>query len=336
MEDLDRIPVHIISGFLGSGKTTFLNQFIQSQPTKRIIVIENEVGKVNIDGALVVEGVEEVMELTAGCLCCDLNGKLYELLVNLIHRRHDFDLLLIETTGIADPSAVVETFWMNGFIESNYEVKSTICLADAQYMRQSIEQTDEARRQIAFADVVLLNKCDLVEPAEADDLQRFIEDINPTTVVHQGSEGLFPYRKISAVSTLDKDRVEYKNRQLSDGYTHKHKGINTFTLSFDTPFDFAELRFRLMVILQANKQQIYRIKGILDVVGIEERVILQSVYQTYRIEEGSAWHVGEMRESKIVFIGNGVEKASIERILNQCLDHKAGALREVEAFEMAM
>ena len=251
MEEKNRIPVHVITGFLGSGKTTFLNHLIQSQRTKRIIVIENEVGKVNIDGALVMEGVEEVMELTAGCLCCDLNAKLYELLISLIHRRDEFDLLLIETTGIADPSSVVETFWMNGFIENNYEVRSTICLADAQYMRQSIEQTDEARRQIAFADVVLLNKCDLVRSSEADALQFFIEDINPSVKVFQGREGLFPYGQILKISTLDKDRAEYENRQVSAAYVHKHKGINTFTLTFDTPFDFAELRFRLMMIFQA-------------------------------------------------------------------------------------
>ncbi len=329
MENEKRIPVHIITGFLGSGKTTFLNEFIRSQKGRnRIVVIENEVGKVNIDGALVVEGVEEVMELTAGCLCCNLNEKLYELLIDLENCRAKFDILLIETTGIADPSGVLETFWSHGFIESNFEVKNTICLADAQYMRESIEQTDEARRQIAFADVVLLNKCDMVSPTEADGLQVLIEDINPSVKVHQGSEGRFPNEEILNLLAHDAKRVERQNQAISPNYEHRHKGINTFTLLFDTPFDFAELRFRLMVLLEVNKQQIYRIKGIVDVAGMDERIIIQSVYRSYRVEESRPWAEGEVRQSKIVFIGKGVEKASMERIFNQCLDHKAGAERE--------
>jgi G3E family GTPase len=316
---INKIPVYIITGFLGSGKTTFLNQFIHYQSDKRIIVVENEIGKTNIDGALIIESVEDVLELTAGCLCCNLNEKLYDLLFDLAKRRSEFDVLIIETTGIADPAAVAETIWTGGFMDKNYDLKNTICLADAQNMLQSIEQTDEARRQIAFSDIVLLNKCDLVDADRINDVKTIISDINPFAKVLQGHEGHFSHDDILQYSDHVKNRSEMQHKDISNNFTYKHKGIHTFTLVFDRPFDFPVLRRTLMLLLHVNKQQIYRIKGIIDIPDMENRIIIQSVYQSYRIEEGSLWGDQEVRESKIVFIGNEVEKESIERVFKQCL-----------------
>ncbi len=322
---INKIQVYIVTGFLGSGKTTFLNQFIHYQSDKRIIVIENEIGKTNIDGALIIDSVEDVVELTAGCLCCNLNEKLYDLLFDLEKRRSEFDILIIETTGIADPSAVAETIWTGGFMDKNYVLKNTICLADAQYMQQSIEQSDEARRQIVFSDIVLLNKCDLVDKVKINDLRLLISEINPFAKIFEGIEGHFSNQEILQFSEQATDRTEKKTAKISTDYQYKHNGIQTFTLIFDKPFDFAHLRHTLMLLLHVNKHQIYRIKGILDIADMENRIIIQSVYKSYRIEEGGVWGGDEIKLSKIVFIGHDVEKSSIERVFKQCLIKSAHA-----------
>jgi G3E family GTPase len=319
MDVQQKIPVYIITGFLGSGKTTFLNNLIKNASDKRVVVIENEIGKVNIDGAMIIDSVDDVIELTAGCLCCNLNEKLYNVLKGLVERKDEFDILVIETTGIADPAGVVETFWIDGYMERNFNVMSTICLADAQNMRISIEITEEARRQIAFADIVLLNKTDGVPVEELASLTSLINDINPGVVTYHGEFGKFPCDKILQYAAHSKVTIQNKIQALHNQYTHKHKGINTFTLTYDQPFDFNRLRHTLMLLIQVNKSQIYRIKGFVNVPEMENRILIQSVYQSYRVEEGSPWEENEVRESKIVFIGNDVAKESIERMFKQCL-----------------
>lgn len=319
MPSTSKIPVYIITGFLGAGKTTFLNHFIKSLKDKRIIVIENEIGKTNIDGALITESVEDIRELTAGCLCCDLNEKLYDLLYELAQKRDDFDMLVIETTGIADPAAVVETFWTGAFMEKTYDVKGTICLADAQNMMDAIENTDEARRQLSFADIVLINKCESLDELQKNILTKLVLDIHPGTEILSGSEGIFDVFEIIHFLDQHESQKETRLDLVPTQLDYKHKGITTFTLTFDHPFDFRKLKHTLMLLLNVNKHQIYRIKGILDIPDMENKIILQSVYKTWRIEEGSPWVKHEIRQSKIVFIGHEVKKESIERVFMQCL-----------------
>lgn len=318
IDNNNKIPIYIITGFLGSGKTTFLNHFIKSQPTVRILVIENEVGKANIDGALIIQSAVDVKELTAGCLCCDLNEKLYDMLYELAQRRSEYDMLVIETTGIADPSSVAETIWTGGFMDKTYDLKATICVADAHNMEESLEKTEEARRQLAFANLVLLNKCEGVNVENIKHLTTLIQNIHPGITVFQGSEGAFSTRDILAFSEQVSSKTETTVHTDLDT-KHKHHGINTFTLTFDLPFDYRQLRHTLMLLLNINKHQIYRIKGILDVPDMENKVIIQSVFKSFRMEEGSEWQPDEVRKSTIVFIGNDVEKESIERVFRQCL-----------------
>ncbi|MBK8348137.1 MAG: GTP-binding protein [Saprospiraceae bacterium] len=247
------------------------------------------------------------------------------MLYDLEKRRSEFDILVIETTGIADPSAVAETFWTGSFMEKTYEVKHTICLADAQNILQSLTSADEAHRQIAFADVILLNKCDLIDTHQLDAVRHVLLDIHPGIRIFEGVEGIFPFELISQVKIHDIDRAETDYNTLSVKHESKHHGINTFTLMFDTPFDFGRLRHTLMLLLHVNKHQIYRIKGIIDVSDMDNRIILQSVYQSYRIQEGSEWKDDEVRNSKIVFIGHDVEKSSIERVLKTCLNKQTSS-----------
>lgn len=315
----NKIPVFIITGFLGAGKTTFINHFIKTQPTKKILVIENEVGKANIDGALIVQSAVDVKELTAGCLCCDLNEKLYDLLYDLAQRKDEFDMLVIETTGIADPSSVAETIWTGGFMDKTYDLKATICVADAQNMEDALDKTDEARRQLTFADIVLLNKCDHLTSEHLNNIQHLIQNIHPGIPILTGNEGNFSAEGIMKLSTQNISNKSEILDNIAKDFKHKHQGINTFTLTFDRPFEYRQLRHTLMLLLNINKHQIYRIKGIIDVPDMKEKVVLQSVFKSFRMEEGSEWKDYEIRKSTIVFIGHDVEKESIERVFKQCL-----------------
>jgi G3E family GTPase len=314
-----KIPVFIITGFLGAGKTTFINHFIQSNKLLRILVIENEIGKTNIDGALLIRDQIDIRELTAGCLCCDLNEKLYDLLYELSQKKDTFDVLIIETTGIADPAAVAETFWTGTYMDKHYEIRGIICLADAQNMLTSLQQNEDTRRQLTFADVVLLNKCDQSNKETISDVKNIIHNICPDVHIYEGSEGIFP---IEELINLDIHLTSKKEKMISSSNeteVKKHNGIHTFTLTFDEAFDYRKLKHMLMLLIHVNKQQIYRIKGMLNIEGLNEKIILQSVFKSYRMEEGSPWNVHEKRQSKIVFIGHEVEKASIERVFQQCL-----------------
>ncbi|MEM6765743.1 MAG: GTP-binding protein, partial [Bacteroidota bacterium] len=155
-----KIPVHLITGFLGSGKTTFLNYFIRERLPERILVIENECGDVNVDGAMILDGVEEVLELSAGCLCCSLADGLLDLLALTVEKREQYDRLVIETTGIADPSSIIQVFLSHPMVEKVFELEQVICLADAEFLTDWLEEAEEALRQLSFADVILLNKID--------------------------------------------------------------------------------------------------------------------------------------------------------------------------------
>jgi G3E family GTPase len=283
------------------------------------MVIENEIGKTNIDGAILIQDQTDIRELTAGCLCCDLNEKLYDLLYELSQKKDDFDVLIIETTGIADPAAVVETFWTGGYMEKHFEIRSVICLADAQNMMTSLSQNEEARRQLTFADVILLNKCDQASPEEINHVREVITQIHPDVHIMEGSEGVFPVDQLISLNfhmTSQKEKMIINNTNAG---IKKHQGISTFTLTYEDAFNYRKLKHILMLMINVNKSQIYRIKGLLNIEGMDEKIILQSVYKSYRMEEGSPWADDEKRESKIVFIGHEVEKESMDRVFRQCL-----------------
>ncbi len=315
---INKIPVYIITGFLGSGKTTFVNGIIKAVPEQKIIVIENEIGSVNIDGALIASGVESVIDLTAGCLCCNLNEKLYDLLYELEKRRGEFDILVVETTGIADPASVAETFWLGGFMSDHYEIKSTICVADVKHIRRSMEETEEARRQISFADIVVFNKCDLAGTSEIAEVKKWIAGFNPSMNHFEGSNGYFPYHEILTIEANNNNSVEDRVNKSPHLQAFKHHDLQTFTLTFTEDFDLAHLRHTLTILIQINRSQIYRIKGFIAVHDDAHRLVLQSVYQSFRLTEGSKWPEGEARISKLVFIGKAVEKQSIENVFKKC------------------
>lgn len=320
-----RIPVTLLTGFLGAGKTTVLNHLIrQRYGQERIMVIENEIGQTNVDGALIQPGVEDVIELTAGCLCCSLASELLDALEEVSARHAEVDRLVIETTGAADPSAIVQTFLGDPIVERFFELQQVVCVVDAGLVENWLEETEEALRQIVMADVLLLNKADLVRPAYLDEIAAQLNGINPDALLLRGEEGHFPAERILAIRTVDTTAFEARLAKIgtpacpvlaAGGSRHK---VTTFTLSFDRPFvlsDYFSLQLHRLVNLY--RHQVYRIKGILHVRGYPNRVILQSVRTNCLLTDGSPWEEGEARESKLVFIGRGLEKAAFEKMMER-------------------
>lgn len=316
---MQRIPVHLVTGFLGAGKTTFLNHFIRSLAPERIFVIENEVGKINVDSQLVMNSDEDIAGLTAGCLCCSLSDELLAVLEQVSARRAEYDRLVIETTGIADPSSIVQTFISNPGVERVFALEQVICLADAEYLEDSLAETDEARRQLACADVVLLNKCDKVDAAYAQRVRDMVLGIHPTLRLFEGQQGVFPVDEILAIRPFQEAHILEAYEQVGPQHQHKHHDITTFTLTFDRPFQLDALAHDLMKLAVVYRHQVYRIKGVLAVNNTPTRVIVQSVRDNFALSDGPPWAAGEVRESKIVFIGKGVERKSIERLLERHL-----------------
>lgn len=320
--------VTLITGFLGSGKTTFLNHLIREQSTERMLVIENEVGQKNVDGALVESGVEEVVELTAGCLCCSLSDGLLDALELVSAKQDQFDRLVIETTGVADPSSIVQVFLADPMVGRYFQLEQVVCVVDAGLVEDWLKETEEALRQIVMADVVLLNKVDTISQDYLSEILEHIQAINPHALVLSGENGRFPIEQIIQTKTADVESFERRLKAIgspqelivdpSSTVKGSRHSVNTFTLVFDQPFvldDYFSLQLHRLVNLY--RDQVYRIKGILNVLDYPNRVIIQSVRTSCVVTDGTPWAQGEIRKSHLVFIGRGLKKDAFEKMLNR-------------------
>ena len=321
---MSRVPVHIITGFLGAGKTTFLNHFIKERLPERIFVIENECGSTNVDGALVMEGVEEVVELSAGCLCCSLADGLLDILEEASKRRDQYDRLVIETTGIADPSSILQVFLEDPRVEKVFELKQVICLADAGLLEEWLSEAEEALRQLAAADVILINKIDTVSGQQLSQTLEVIKGINPQAKLLQGKKGQFDISQLLEIGTTRPETVEHAD--VSHHHHHEHgtdennsHKITTFTLTFPGPLDLNQLQLDLNRIVHLYRHQVYRVKGFIAIPNYPNRVILQSARSTFIATDGTPWETPDQREGRLVFIGRGLKKATFEKMFNRHL-----------------
>lgn len=335
-EPMAPVPVTLVTGFLGAGKTSFLNHFIREIAPERVLVIENEVGAVNVDGALVEEGAESVIELTAGCICCSLSDGLLDALEEASARREDYEHLVIETTGVADPSTIVQVFLANPMVERHFALEWVVCLVDAFCIEDWLTDTEEALRQIAMADVVLVNKADTVLPAYLAQVSARLRTINPHALTLTGTQGAFPIDRIRATSATAAESFESRMSTMDTQVAHAQAAtdssgvtahrISTFSLTFERAFVIDDVfGMQLHRLVNLYRHQVYRIKGVLHARGLENRVILQSVRTMSVLTDGSDWAEGEARVSTVVVIGRGLEKEAIRKMLGR-LTEKAGRM----------
>ncbi|MEM6725212.1 MAG: GTP-binding protein [Bacteroidota bacterium] len=313
------IPVTLLTGFLGAGKTTLLNRIIQQHPEKRFAIIENEFGDVSIDHELVVELEDCIFELSNGCICCTLNDGLTDTLVKLIKRKHDFDHLLIETTGVAEPDGIATTFLSHPDVQKHFRLDATICLADATADPALYFQEEEALRQISFADSILLNKQSQASDEAKNALIETIRSINSLADIHPCDFGKVDFNLLDLQAYAPTTLAEKLERSTANGHHHNHTDLKSHSFVIDQPFDLIKIRHWLNVLLMVQRAQIYRVKGILNVQFQDHRSILQSVRQSHVFTQGDAWAEDEHRVSKLVIIGKGIDPKMLDRALRSCL-----------------
>ncbi len=344
------IPATILTGFLGSGKTTLLKRILSEAHGQKIAVIENEFGEENIDSdILVTESKEQIIQMSNGCICCTIREDLRETLQLLAAKKRkgllDFDRVVIETTGLADPGPVAQTFFMDDEIAETYLLDSILTLVDAKHAAGQLNDRQEARRQVGFADQIFISKTDLVAQDETDALIHRLKHMNPRApqrAVHFGDVKLnevFDLRGFNLNAKLDidpdflkedggHDHHDHEHGEHCDHPSHKHEGghhhhhdddVKSFVFKSVRPFDPARLEDFLGAIVNIYGPRMLRYKGVLFMQGTDRKVIFQGVHQLMGSDLGPNWGEGEERLSKMVFIGLDLPKDIFLQGLEQCL-----------------
>lgn len=314
-----RIPITLITGFLGAGKTTLLNRLIAAYPDKKFAIIENEFGEVPIDNDLVVDADQDIFELSNGCVCCTLNAALGDTMQALLSSGKHFDHLLVETTGIADPAGVMAAFVADARIQQYFRMDGTITLVDAQFVEDALGEDEVAARQIAFADLLLLNKVEQVAPEYAAQVAEKVRQLNPYAEVVPTSQADFGDRNVLALRAYDADRVESRTAFIHHHHHHHHHHLASESFAIPGDMDPLKLEHWLTVLLQLQGEYLYRVKGIFSFPDVVQKVIFQAVRTQSLISFGSLWSAGEPRLNRVVFIGKDLKRDILERRLRQCL-----------------
>lgn len=326
-------PVTILTGFLGAGKTSFMNAFMAYKDQSRFAIIENEVGEADIDGSMVLQSDKNLMEVNNGCLCCTLNDNLFEILKELHERSDEWDELIIEATGIADPSGVAAPFFNQPVIKNNFDLRRIICLVDAGKIQDQLKAEEIAAKQIAYSDIILLNKADTVNPDSLTQLQSQMETYNPLAGVFTGQKGDWPLASMleeankaeqgnGTIGTMDKGHSEGAGDHSHDHH-HVHGNLNALTFNFKEPFDVNLLTNALTAFLKVQAKGVYRIKGIVYDPKYSHKWVIQSVMDSVTVEPGEAWQSEEAKTSQFVIIGKGLVRKGYERMLKKGMQKSA-------------
>jgi G3E family GTPase len=333
----NQIPVTVLTGYLGAGKTTLLNRILSENHGKRYAVVVNEFGEIGIDNDLIVESDEEVYEMNNGCVCCTVRGDLIRVVAGLMKRPGGFDGILVETTGLADPAPVAQTFFMDEDVRAKAKLDAVVTVADAKHLIARLGDAPEAEEQIGFADVILLNKTDLVSPAELAEVERRIRAINPHALIHRTERCAIPLSQVLDRGAFDLDRILSLDPDFldADGHDHDHHDHDHdhdhdhHDHVHDSSVTSVSLRAGALDpkrffpwverITQDFGPQILRLKGILALKDDPERYVLQGVHMIIEGNHQRAWRDGEKRESRLVFIGRKLDEAFLRAGFEACL-----------------
>ena len=338
----DRTPVTVLTGYLGAGKTTLLNRILTEDHGKKYAVVVNEFGEIGIDNDLLVESDEEVFEMNNGCICCTVRGDLIRVIEGLMKRRDRFDGIVIETTGLADPAPVAQTFFVDEDVAKKSRLDAVVTVVDAKHVRQRIEDSQEAVDQIAFADVILLNKTDLVDADELAAVKRAVRSINRFAKIHETRNSAVALDEILDRGAFDLARImEIDPQFLDHGHDHEHhdhdhhdhdhhhhhhdddhvahSGIISVSLKADRPLDPNLFERWFGQILAEQGPDILRYKGILDIKGKDERFVVQGVHMIQDSDFQRAWKQDEPRWSRLVLIGRKLDQDKLTRAFAACV-----------------
>ncbi|MFE6685721.1 CobW family GTP-binding protein [Streptomyces sp. NPDC057743] len=322
----DRVPVTVLTGFLGSGKTTLLNRILTENHGLRIAVIENEFGEVGIDDALVLDSEEEIFEMNNGCICCTVRGDLIRILGALMRRREKFDHILIETTGLADPAPVAQTFFMDDEIAARLRLDAIVTLVDAAHVLPHLDEQkpdgveNEAVEQIAFADRVVLNKTDLADEQTVAEVIARIRAINAPVEIIPARHAEVELRRILDVGAFDLARVLKDDPQFLTDTEHQHDtSVTSVGIEIDGEVDEGRLNAWLGALLREKGADIFRSKGILALAGWDRRYVFQGVHMLFVGENGAPWRDGEARRNRLVFIGRNLDREALTHGFARCV-----------------
>jgi G3E family GTPase len=337
-------PVTVLTGYLGAGKTTLLNRILTEDHGRRYAVIVNEFGEIGIDNDLIVDADEEVFEMNNGCVCCTVRGDLIRILSALMKRqtakgRGGFDAIVVETTGLADPGPVAQTFFVDEDVRARTKLDSVTTVVDAKHVLLRLADSKEAREQIAFADQIVLNKTDLVSAEELAAVELRLRRLNPLAPIHRAVKSNVPLDAILGRGGFDLDRVleiepaflspphgeaghVHDDHAPSDhavrGHAHEDQDIRGVALTLTRPLDGRKVTQWLNDVLQAQGPDILRAKGILDVKGEDKRLVFQAVHMILDGELQRPWKPDEPRYSRMVFIGRHLDEAHLRSGLEAC------------------
>jgi G3E family GTPase len=338
MTAANRIPVTVLTGYLGAGKTTLLNRILSQQHGRRYAVIVNEFGEIGIDGDLILNSDEELFEMNNGCICCTVRGDLIRTVHGLLAKDRTFDGILVETTGLADPGPVAQTFFVDGYLRSKTELDSVTTVVDARHVQLRLNDSREAREQIAFADQIILNKTDLVSEPELRDVEARLHAINAIAPIHRARRAEVDLDAILGRGGFDLNRIvdlepHFLNPRHGetghlhgaecDGHDdedHRHDDdVKSLSLTLNRPMDRRKVARWLTALCKNKGQDILRAKGIIDVKDNNRRLVFQAVHMILEGDLQREWKPDEARYSRLVFIGRNLDPAELKAGFESCV-----------------